>query len=113
VYGIDFSLGIVSLIRGFTAIAARFGSGDFSVRIDPRRKNEFGVMAGHFNSVAAALGVLIGQLLYTSGNLSESTSKLTAAAEISSRSAAAGEIAASVNRLRSSARRSKKEAKGK
>jgi hypothetical protein len=40
VYGIDFSLGIVSLIRGFTAIAARFGSGDFSVRIDPRRKND-------------------------------------------------------------------------
>jgi methyl-accepting chemotaxis protein len=80
VYGINLFLGIARPISEYNAILERFGAGDFNVRMDPRRKNEFGLMAHHFNSAAAAIGSLIGQLVGSSDSLAESASKLTAAA---------------------------------
>lgn len=41
---------IAAPLRQFEAFAACFGEGDFTARIDERRRDEFGRLATHFNA---------------------------------------------------------------
>ncbi|MHB1025663.1 MAG: methyl-accepting chemotaxis protein [Desulfobacteria bacterium] len=78
---------ITAQIKGLSSLAERFGEGDFTARMDSTRKDEFGVLAGHFNRTAERLSELVGQIADTGNNLSAGSEQLAAAAEEMSASA--------------------------
>lgn len=49
------SRSITAPIRDLVAMAAKFGQGDFSSRLNDRRSDEFGRLAGHFNRATEQL----------------------------------------------------------
>ena len=71
------ALGIAQPIREFAAMAARFGSGDFTMRMDQHRKDEFGAMASDFNAAAEKIGSMVGQIASASDSLARGASELS------------------------------------
>jgi methyl-accepting chemotaxis protein len=85
VLGICFSIILVRSITGPIAalsdMAEKFGNGDFSSRLDDRRKDEFGQLAAHFNQATGKLREITGGLRIAIGNMAESSRKLNHTAE--------------------------------
>ncbi len=85
VLGIAFSIilvrSITTPIKALAEMAARFDDGDFSVRLDDRRKDEFGELAGHFNQATEKLREITGGLRAAIGNLADHSRDLTQTAE--------------------------------
>jgi methyl-accepting chemotaxis protein len=74
------ALGIARPIREFAALAARFGAGDFTIRMNQNRKDEFGGMAGQFNGAAGKIESMVGQIASASESLAKGASELSATA---------------------------------
>jgi len=62
-------------------MAEGFGEGDFSVRLDESRKDEFGNLALHFNQATKKLGEITSKLKDSIVRLSANSQKLSATAE--------------------------------
>lgn len=107
--GINLFFGIARPLAEFTTIAQRFGEGDFTVRMDQRRKNEFGLMANCFNGAVAAVYSLIDHMSGSSESLALSASKLTATAGGVHRDAAS--ISSSIERTSLNAARTREKMK--
>ncbi|GAB7028440.1 methyl-accepting chemotaxis protein [Geotalea toluenoxydans] len=85
VLGIVFSTGLVrsitAPIKELTNISEKFGNGDFSSRLDEKRKDEFGTLAVHFNQATVKLKEITSQIRGAIGNLAHSANALTTTAE--------------------------------
>ena len=85
ILGIAFSAilakSITTPIAALTEMAAKFGQGDFSSRLDDRRKDEFGLLAGHFNQATERLRDITGGLRNAIGNLAANSRDLSRTAE--------------------------------
>ncbi len=75
------STSITSPIRELTTVAEGFGNGDFSIRMDEARKDEFGTLASHFNQATAKLGEITTQLKDSIDKLTLSSQKLSKTAD--------------------------------
>jgi methyl-accepting chemotaxis protein len=64
-------------IRELSALTEKFGQGDFSLRMDSRRKDEFGKLAYHFNEALDKIGGMVGQLASASENLAAGSEELS------------------------------------
>ena len=85
VFSIMLARSITSPIKALTEMAEKFGHGDFSSRLDDRRKDEFGQLAGHFNQATGKLQEITGGLRSAIGNMAASSRQLTnTAAELTS-----------------------------
>jgi methyl-accepting chemotaxis protein len=67
---------ITTPIRALSDMAEKFGDGDFSSRLDDRRKDEFGQLAGHFNRASERLGEITGSLRQAIGHLAANSRDL-------------------------------------
>ena len=80
--GVAFSLvlarSISRPIRELTSLTERFGQGDFSSRMDDRRKDEFGKLAYHLNEAMEKICAMLGQLTSASENLAAGSEELSA-----------------------------------
>ena len=80
--GVAFSLvlarSISRPIRELTSLTERFGQGDFSSRMDDRRKDEFGKLAYHLNEAMEKICSMLGQLTSASENLAAGSEELSA-----------------------------------
>jgi methyl-accepting chemotaxis protein len=72
---------ITTPIKALTEMAEKFGNGDFSSQLDDRRKDEFGLLAGHFNHATARLREITGGLRNAIANLAANSRDLTHTAE--------------------------------
>jgi len=72
---------IIEPISELNAVAEGFGSGDFTVQINDKRKDEFGVLAGHFNLAAQQLRKVTQQITTVVKQLSENAASLDAVSE--------------------------------
>jgi len=63
-------------IGELTQLAERFGSGDFSCNMDTTSKDEFGELAGHFNSASTRLNDIVADLITAITQLRASSDKL-------------------------------------
>ncbi len=80
--------GVMAPIRDLTGLAERFGGGDFSTRLDDRRNDEFGTLAGHFNNASEMLGEMTSQIGNASQSLADGSERLSAAVDDLTRGAA-------------------------
>lgn len=84
-FGIVFSalLGrsVAKPIRELSGVIEKFGQGDFSLRLDSRRKDEFGKLAYHFNEALDKIGDMVGQLASASENLAAGSEELSATSD--------------------------------
>jgi methyl-accepting chemotaxis protein len=87
---------IAKPMREITVLTEKFGGGDFSTRMDERRRDEFGKLARHFNEAMEKIGEMVGQLASASENLAAGSAELSGTSEGINRDA--GEIAAMVIR---------------
>lgn len=62
-------------------LAERFAEGDFTERMDDDRKDEFGILADHFNHASEKLGEMTAQVSSSSSSLAASAEELSAATE--------------------------------
>jgi methyl-accepting chemotaxis protein len=76
---------ITTPIKALSEMAAKFGDGDFSSRLDDKRRDEFGQLAGNFNQAAVKLRELTGGLRQAIGHLAANSRDLTTTAEELSR----------------------------
>lgn len=60
-------------------LAERFAEGDFRARMDDSSKDEFGLLAGHFNHASAQLGEMTSLVNDSSGSMAASAEELSAA----------------------------------
>jgi len=65
-------------VRRLTAAAVRFGGGDLDVRLEARHRDELGLLAGEFNTMAAALGDRERQLRQAADDLAVANRELEA-----------------------------------
>lgn len=72
---------ITGPINELSKMAERFGSGDFCIRMDESRKDEFGTLAGHFNQATAKLAEITKLLKESINKLSYGSEKLKKTAE--------------------------------
>ena len=72
---------ITEPIDKLSKMAEGFGGGDFSIRMDASRKDEFGTLAGHFNQAAAKLTEITKLLKGTIKTLSTGSENLHITAE--------------------------------
>lgn len=72
---------ISSPIKELNTMAEGFGAGDFSIRLDESRKDEFGTLAGHFNQATRKLNEITTHLLETIKGLATSSGGLSVTAE--------------------------------
>jgi methyl-accepting chemotaxis protein len=72
---------ITTPIRALSDMAEKFGNGDFSSRLDDHRKDEFGLLAGHFNQATEKLREITGALSNAISNLAANSRDLTKTAE--------------------------------
>ncbi len=72
---------ITTPIKALTEMAEKFGNGDFSSRLDDRRRDEFGQLAGHFNQATSRLREITGGLRNAIANLAANSRDLTHTAE--------------------------------
>jgi methyl-accepting chemotaxis protein len=49
-------------IHELSKVAEGFGNGDFACKLDEKRKDEFGILAGHFNTAGAKLREIVSDL---------------------------------------------------
>jgi len=68
-------------ITELTRMAEGFGAGDFSIRMDESRKDEFGTLAGHFNQATSKLSEITTLLKGSIGKLLLGSEKLLHTAE--------------------------------
>jgi len=71
---------ISSPIRELTKVAEGFGNGDFSIRMDENRKDEFGTLAAHFNLATSKLGEITTLLKGSISKLTSSSQNLSVTA---------------------------------
>jgi methyl-accepting chemotaxis protein len=69
---------IAKPIRELNFITERFGQGDFTLRMDSSRKDEFGKLAYHFNEALEKICGMVGQLTSSSENLASGSEELSA-----------------------------------
>jgi methyl-accepting chemotaxis protein len=67
---------ITGPIHELSKMAEGFGAGDFNIRMDATRKDEFGTLAGHFNQATAKLTEITKLLKESIGKLSTGSEKL-------------------------------------
>ncbi len=67
---------ITEPVKELNAVAEGFGSGDFTVRMNDKRKDEFGVLAGHFNQASEQLRKVTQQITTAIKQLSENSASL-------------------------------------
>jgi methyl-accepting chemotaxis protein len=72
---------ITTPIRSLSEMAEKFGNGDFSSRLDDKRKDEFGQLAVHFNHATERLSQITGGLRNAIGNLATNSRDLSKTAE--------------------------------
>lgn len=72
---------ITAPIRELTTVAEGFGNGDFSIRMDESRKDEFGTLAAHFNLATTKLGEITTQLKGSINKLASNSQNLSTTAE--------------------------------
>lgn len=71
-------------IQELSQMAERFGQGDFSVRLDDKRKDEFGSLAVHFNAATGKLAEITESLRRAISSLNDGAGSLAhASAELS------------------------------
>lgn len=79
--GITFSIvmgkSITKPISELSGLAERFGNGDFSSSMDATRKDEFGKLAGNFNTASGRLREIVSDLTSAIGSLKKSSDTLT------------------------------------
>ena len=85
VIGVLFSIltgrSITKPIEELSQLAENFGNGDFNCNMDTARKDEFGVLAGHFNSASTRLRDIVSDLTSAISQLKTSSDKLTTTSE--------------------------------
>ncbi len=85
VFGLATSLLLARSITGpvqqLGVLAAAFGNGDFSGKLDANRKDEFGELARHFNHATDRLGEITGGLTRAIANLADHARRLSLTAE--------------------------------
>ncbi len=72
---------IIRPIKELGTIAAGFGNGNFSAQMDESSKDEFGLLAAHFNQATAKLREIISQITAAISRLAESSKELSNTAE--------------------------------
>jgi methyl-accepting chemotaxis protein len=72
---------IIRPIKELSIMAEGFGNGNFSNRMDESSKDEFGMLAAHFNQATAKLREIISQITGAIIKLSESSKELSNTAE--------------------------------
>ncbi len=72
---------ITAPINELTTVAEGFGNGDFSIRMDESRKDEFGTLASHFNLATTKLGEITTQLKGSIDRLASNSQILSTTAE--------------------------------
>lgn len=81
IIGVAFSIvmgrSITTPIRELTQLAERFGNGDFNCNMDTARKDEFGQLAGHFNTASSRIRDIVGDLATAINQLKGSSDKLS------------------------------------
>jgi len=98
---IGFYLSIISGVRSLSVSAQRIADGDLTTRVPIDTKDELALVGSGFNSMAAALGSLIGKIQTSAGNVTQAATQLASSSanihESSQRqSEAAAAMAASV-----------------
>jgi len=68
-------------IQDLSHMAERFGSGDFSGRLDDKRKDEFGALAAHFNNATSKLAEITQSLRVAIAGLNSGAMELAQASE--------------------------------
>jgi len=74
-------LSITDPLKNLDSLASAFGSGDFTVRIDDSRKDEFGILSSHFNQAIDKLHGFLHEIKNGIKILCENTEELTRRAE--------------------------------
>ena len=64
-----------------TNLAEHFGNGRFNITMDSSRKDEFGVLAGHFNTASDRLKEIVTDLKGTVARLTDSSHQLTSTSD--------------------------------
>jgi methyl-accepting chemotaxis protein len=81
IIGVAFSIvmgrSITNPIKELTQLAERFGNGDFNCNMDTTRKDEFGQLAGHFNTASTRLRDIVGDLATAISQLKVSSDRLS------------------------------------
>jgi methyl-accepting chemotaxis protein len=81
IIGVAFSMimghSITKPINELSQLAERFGNGDFNCNMDTARKDEFGKLAGHFNTASIRLREIVGDLATAIGQLKASSDTLS------------------------------------
>jgi methyl-accepting chemotaxis protein len=72
---------VMSPIREMTSVSAGFEQGDLSKRMDEARKDEFGVLASHFNQAAESLNGIAGSIGRSTNAVASSATELEATAD--------------------------------
>lgn len=75
------SRSITTPIKELTAMAEKFGTGDFSNRLDERRRDEFGQLAVHFNQATDRLGEITSGLRTAITHIADNSRGLMNAAD--------------------------------
>jgi methyl-accepting chemotaxis protein len=72
---------IIRPVKELATMAEGFGNGNFSTRMDESSKDEFGMLAAHFNQATTKLREIISQITGAIIKLSESSKELSSIAE--------------------------------
>lgn len=75
------SRSITTPIKELTSMAEKFGNGDFNSRLDDRRSDEFGLLAGHFNNAVDRLREITSGLRNAITHLAENSRGLLQTAD--------------------------------
>jgi len=85
VIGVAFSVivgrSITKPVLELNQLAERFGNGDFKCNMDASRRDEFGQLAGHFNTASARIRDIVVDLATAIGQLKSSSDKLSGTSE--------------------------------
>ena len=76
VFSIILGRSITRPVSELTQLAENFGNGDFSCSMDTNRKDEFGRLAGHFNTASAQLREIVSDLATAISRLKTSSDRL-------------------------------------
>ncbi len=75
-------LSISRPVRELSGLAERFGLGDFSMKMNEDRSDEFGRLGHHFNKASAKLQDIVGRMRTATGSLAGSSEELSATSDV-------------------------------
>lgn len=73
---------VMTPVNNLEQFASRFGNGDFTIRLDAHRKDEFGLLAADFNSSSDTLNEIVAELSGAIKKMAGSVAELTSAVSI-------------------------------